>query len=273
MIQKYIDYIRNVRGLSEHTARSYRKDMQHFIAWARINISGARWSTITTADIDRYISQQSVAGLKPATTNRRLAAISGFYQFLKRQGIEITNPCKYESRRKLAQRIPNTIPTADLRLAYASARGVSRVLLGLLSTTGMRIGEVLQMQWHNIDFNECTIKIWGKGAKQRVVYTTPEALQELQEVKRYTKHDGYVFRIAPRVARQMVADALRPYTDAPQVSPHAIRHTFATNLANEGVNVSTIGALLGHNHLSTTQKYIDSSQAPCREAAHNNSLI
>lgn len=268
MIRQYTIYLREIRNMSENTTRCYVKDLRHFINWAKANIKGARWSTITREDIDQYIITQCNEGLKPATTNRRLASISSYYNYLRREGHVKDNPCKYESRRKVSQTIPNTIPVNQLHTAYTHAEGAVKVMLGILCTTGIRVQEMLDLTWDNINWETNGIKVHGKGDVERVVYTTAEMLSTLAIVKAEKAPTGRVFPIDQRTARNMIWRALRPYSDAPQLSPHAIRHTLATNMALMGANVATISAILGHKHMETTQKYINMTSAPVREACH-----
>lgn len=273
MIQKYIQYLSSIRNYSRNTCSSYEKDLVAFSKWAKAHLESARWSTITRADIDKYVCYMVEIGLKPATTNRRLSAISGLYSYMKREGLEVENPCKYECRRKISRSIPNTINAEELKRAYENANGVTRLFLGILSTTGVRLQELLDLTWEDIDFSESSLKINGKGAKQRIVYTTSEVLEELSRVKELIKPQGRMFRITQRDARHMIWEALRPYCHSKQLSPHAIRHTFATNLAKHGANVSQLGTLLGHEHLETTQKYIDMSQHNNKEIVQQYSLF
>ena len=273
MIQEYMNYLENIKGYSPNTTSSYAKDLHNFVEWARFNIVGARWSTITITDIDKYITAMSKSGLKPATTNRHLSALSGLFRYMKREGLINDNPCHYESRRKIAHTIPNTIPINDLKMAYENAYGVVKVMLALLISTGIRIQELLDLEWDDINFVDNSLKIHGKGNKERRVYTNIEYLETLRTVYQYQCQKGKIFLMNQREARRMVFDALKPYTKAKQLSPHAIRHSFATHLANEGVNASTIGAILGHKQLETTQKYIDLTDAPVRNILQNHNIL
>lgn len=273
MITQYVNYLTTLKGYSPNTALAYGKDLKDFAQWAKRNLSDARWSTITRADIDRYIADLVAAGLKPATTNRRLSSIAGLYRFFKREGRQIENPCQMESRRKIGERLPNTIPVEELQAAYEHAVGVARVMLGILSTTGMRIQEMLDMKWQDIDFKKSTIRVTGKGNKERLVFATPKSLEELKIMQPYTNPSERIFTITQREARRIVWEALKPYSKAKQLSPHAIRHTFATNLAALGVNCSTLANLLGHKDLNTTQQYIDLGQMQAQQACLEYALL
>lgn len=273
MLQDFIQYLTSIRGYSEKTAEAYRTDLQNFASWAASQVPGAKWSTITRDDIDRYIINLESRGLMPATTNRILSAISSLYNFMRRQGLQVENPCKFESRRKLASTIPNTIPVEDLQEAYANAQGVAKTMLGLLATTGIRIAELLSLRWEDINFLDCTIRVVGKGSKERIVATTYETLRDLEEVAMREQSRGQIFFLSQREARFMIWQALKPYSNAPQLSPHAIRHTMATNLAKHGANVAAIANVLGHRDIRTTQKYIDMAQVSAQRACSRYSII
>lgn len=273
MIEQYINYLTTLKGYSPNTAQAYGKDLKDFARWAKRNLSDARWSTITRADIDKYIADLVAAGLKPATTNRRLAAIAGHYRFLQREGKQVMNPCQYESRRKIGERVPNTIPTDQLKTAYEHSVGVVKVMIGLLATTGIRIQELLDLKQDDIDYDKSAIRVKGKGNKERIVYTTADKLATLKEVRNLNNTNDVIFKMTQRDARRMIWEALKPWCKAPQLSPHAIRHTFATNMAAQGVNTSTLGQMLGHKHLETTQQYIDLGQMQAQQACLKYSLL
>lgn len=213
------------------------------------------------------------ANLKPATTNRRLSAISGIYRFFRREGHNVENPCKYESRRKISETIPHTIPIDQLKEAYDHAAGIAKVAIGLFMTTGIRIQELLDITWEDINFQDQSIKITGKGSKERTVYTTEDKLETLLQLSKIKTQKGNIFCMEQRQMRRIIYDALSPYCQAPQLSPHAIRHTFATHAANKGANVSTLAKAMGHNRIETTQKYIDLRSAPVRSLMRDNNMF
>ena len=243
MLTRFENYLKNIKGYSERTCSEYLKDLKAFARWAKANKQDARWSTLTRSDIDDYISMRAKEGIKPTTTNRELAAISALYRFFIREGLLKTNPARFQSRRKVGFHLPNTIPSEDLQAAYKNSFGVN---------------------WEDIDFKTCALEIKGKGNKERLVYTTPEYLDLMRQA--YERHptEGRIFRYSEREARFMLWEALKPYSRAKQLSPHAIRHSFATSLAKQGVNVATIATILGHNRIATTQKYIDLAQMDCK---------
>lgn len=262
MIQEFAQYLLSIRGYSENTIKAYACDLQSFSGWMKQHKADARWSTTTREDIDKYICSRYEQGMKPSTTNRQLAAIASLFRYFQRQGLMTDNPCKYESRRKLPKTIPAVLQTSQLILAYQRANGVRKTMLGLLASTGIRIQEMLDLTWEDIDFQESSLRITGKGAKQRKVYSTKDVLCDLHTLYERTNPSGKMFHLTQRQARYMIYEALFPYCQSTHLNPHTIRHTFATELAKDGENVVNIAKVLGHNHIETSQKYINLAEIP-----------
>lgn len=262
MITEYCNYLRAIRGYSENTIKSYRNDLYMFTAWVRSCCEHKRWSEFTREDIDAFITHQHSKGLKPSTTNRQLAAISSLYHYMMREGLNVKNPCQYESRRKLPQKTPTTIPTKDIKRAYEHAKGSVKLMIGLLATTGIRIQELLDLTWNDLDFENATVHVNGKGSKERVVKTSEEVLSLISNMRQWSKPYMRIFYQSQRSARALIEEALRPYTNSPYRNPHSIRHTYATELAKNGENNVTIAKILGHSRIETSQRYIDFAQIP-----------
>lgn len=273
MIREYIAYVQNVKGYSPLTVKSYYSDLRHMVAWARDNMTDPRWSKIDRNVIDLYIMDAVRNEQTPATTNRRLSALSGLYKYMKRQGYEVEDPTRYEERRKQKKSIPATIDPESLRAAYEQAEGVVKFMLGILITTGIRISELLAIEWEDVNPDKLTIRVRGKGSKERIVHTTEEVMQFYYLANRVNRQHGKMFLYRDRYARKMIHEELRKTCKESKLSPHIIRHTFATNLAAQGVNATTIASILGHEHLETTQKYIDLAAAQKEDVNIAHSII
>lgn len=257
MIPEFATYLSSLRGYSENTVKAYVKDLYAFAHFIRENYPGKGWSTITREEIDAYIIFNEKRGLKPSTTNRQLASISSLYRYIQRQGKKIDNPTRYESRRKLAETIPTTIPVADIRKAYKHSVGVGKTMLGLFATTGIRIQELLDLTWEDIDFTTNEILIHGKGRRERIVKTESGVLEAWKEAADGLNVSGRIFFFGQRTARRILYQTLKPYTHSRHLNPHTIRHTFATHMALQGESTHDIANALGHKNIATSQKYID----------------
>lgn len=256
MRQEFINYLTSVRGYSINTVVAYDKDIKHFVRWMSSSNQAARWSTITRQDIDQYMEYMTVAGLSPATINRRLASIATMYKYMKLQGYEVENPCRWESRKKLAKRQPSTIDEATIKQVVASAEPSLSLAIRLIYTTGLRTSEVLNLKSWDVLKDESAIMVRnGKGMKDRKVFCDAETMARLQQ--HINGHRGILFFWTPREFRYKVWEAFKPYTEVQELNPRALRHTFATTMAKNGANATTIASLMGHESIKTTQRYID----------------
>lgn len=273
MITKFQNYLRNIKGYSELTILAYGKDLHEFATFMRTIDQGSRWSTITREDIDKFLTHQAERGLKPATTNRQLASIKALYYYFMREGLMTTNPARYETRRKQQKTIPNTIPREDLIKAMERSTGTIHIMLETLVLTGIRIQELLDLRKCDINRYNGRIHVHGKGMKERVVITTPDNMSDLVKYSQYRQPGEVIFKgWSQREVRYELWKILASCTTAKQKSPHAIRHTFATEVAKAGANVTTLAIMMGHNDIRTTQKYIDMSQSNATttfQAYHN----
>ena len=256
LVKAHTEYLLHIKGYSKLTAQEYERDIIDFVHWYRAYDANARWSLVTREIVDKYMIHLSNEMLKPATQNRRLAALSSLFRFFCRQGLFTTNPTKYESRKKLPKTEPNTVNVNDLKKAIEHADDETSLALTLLYETGVRAQELIDIKTTDIDYESGAIRIHGKGEKDRTVYVLPGTIEKIAEwMKGGT---GRVFTYPDtRALRRDVHDALEPFCNAPQKSPHAIRHTFATEMTNKGMSTITLGALLGHKSIKTTQKYVN----------------
>lgn len=266
MITQFETYLTTIKRYSHNTALGYGKDLRAFARWMREQDSSARWSTIEREDIDKYMAMMTRAGRTPATINRHISAIRALYKYFQRQGWTEHNPAQYETMQKLLQRQANTIPASELQEIMDKASGTAGLIIRLLGTTGIRVQELLDITQSDIETANGRILIHGKGGKERHAYPTASVMKELAS---YAKGRGYkIFGdIDQRSVRAMVYNTMRHYSQARQLSPHAIRHTVATQMAKKGANVATIAAILGHESIKTTQKYIDMASINCQSAA------
>lgn len=255
MIKEFIQYVSAIRGMSVNTAKAYNNDLTAFATWAKMERQDAKWSNITRDDIDNYVIWNTQLGHTPATINRHLAAISGLYKYMKRQGYEIDNPVRYESRKKLPKRVPETISLGTLEKAATHTTQEVAIAMRLLYTTGIRTSELLNIKKNDIDIERQRIKINGKGSKERYVYMTEEVVEQLRTY--IDKKIGHIFAIGDRELRYEIAMAVKRVDNEKRANPRIIRHTFATEMAKNGANATTIAALMGHESIKTSQAYIN----------------
>lgn len=264
MIKEFGTYLGLVKRMSEHTVEAYTRDCREFAKWYREYKPDGTWRTVTLEDVDKWQISMSHDGMKPATTRRRLASLTALYRWFKRQGWLEYNPFQYETRQRLVKTLPNTIPVKDIMKAMEDADETVSLMMKILLTTGVRVSELLNIRVEDIDFDQYSIRVLGKGEKERIVYFGDAVRDALIE---YTSGKiGPVFRgYDRRRVNWELHEVMKEHTQARQTSPHAFRHTYATNLAAAGMPTTTLQKLLGHTRIETTQRYVNTGETTTRE--------
>jgi integrase/recombinase XerC len=265
-IENFMKYLEIERAASSHTLRAYRKDIEEFFRFVKVNPK-----EVELTDVRGFIAEQIKSGLNKATVSRRLASIRSFFKFLYREGYKKSNPAKLVSNPKISKLLPRFLSVDDAfslvekpeGAGFASAR--DRAILELLYSSGIRVSELSGLNVDDINIKEGLLKVKGKGRKERIV---PVGSKALDAIKSYMVEriplkgkDKALFlnrtgtRLTDRGVRRIVVKYARLIGIDGQIGPHALRHTFATHLLHGGADLRVIQELLGHSSLSTTQKY------------------
>ena len=286
-VDDYLGYLAGVRNMSPNTVRAYRTDLEAYLAW--LEREGVAGRSVSHRWLRRYLADLTRAGYTPRTVNRHLSALRGLYRWLVGQERISTDAAAAIASPKLARTLPHTLSDADVsRLAEAcdasTVEGVrDRALVELLYASGARISEVARLDVGDIDFAQAQVRLFGKGSKERVVPLYRKALGALSAYLA-TSRPTLAARCGARPAtsalfvstrgNRMSADALRTRferlvrlagVDA-DATPHAMRHTYATELLSGGADLRSVQELLGHESLSTTQIYTHLSVERLKEA-------
>lgn len=256
MIKEYLEYQKSVKNLSDATIEGYGKDLRIFVEWARQR--SLTWRTIVETDIDAWLTSMQEAGLKPATRNRRLSSVRNLLAWAHHKGMLNTNAARFCQSAKLNETLPKTIDIENIDKYLSSGkmstkRIISGLLIAIMLETGMRIGEALAIKQEDIDTRNRSIKVFGKGAKERIVYYGQRTEKELR-----IWLDGREGRLFPETFtqydyRMMIEEELYPFSG--KMTPHQLRHTFATAMLNRGLPITTLSHLMGHKYVETTQRY------------------
>lgn len=265
MIQEYLQYITTVRGLSPLTVENYGKDLRQFATWAEGR--GLRWSTITERDVDAWIAEQAVAGLKPRTRNRRLSALRGLLTWAHHKGLLEENVSRFCQSAKVAERLPQALDVraVDAFLAsdaFSTEKRIGQLLVALMVESGLRIQEAIDVRREDIDDEQRSISVRGKGGKERIVFYGERTARQLASW--LTPFDG---RLLPdweqRRYRDIIERVMAPYVG--KMHPHQLRHTFGTAALNAGMPITTVSALMGHKRVETTQIYARVARETARQ--------
>ena len=269
----FISYLQDVRGLSPQTVRAYRADLASFASWTERE--GVLPATISHRQLRSYLADLNRARYSEKTVNRHLSAIRALYRWLVHESLVTQDSAAAITSPKIARTLPKTMADGDVADILSAIDDTDEVglrdaaILELLYASGARIAEIAGLSIKDIDFAEAQVRLFGKGSKERIVPLYPRVLDRLR---------AYLQRSRPRLAKPakptralflstrgnpMSTDALRTVFERrvraagkdAQLTPHAMRHTFATELLGGGADLRTVQELLGHESLSTTQIY------------------
>lgn len=291
-LDRFREHLVVERGLSPHTVRAYATDLRFFADWAER--SDVDITTVNHRVLRGFLVELSSAGYSRRTVSRRLSAVRTLFDFLLREGLVQTNPARMLANPKAAARLPRAVDDDILfRLleapTAASPLGIrDRAILELLYATGMRVGELVSLKPRDVDARRGVVRVMGKGGRQRDIPIHTAAIGRIE---------AYLTDARPRLLRSDTEEALflnnrggslcasgvrriiHKHTLAvsrgTRVTPHAIRHTFATHLLERGADLRTVQELLGHVALSTTQTYTHVSTQRLRDVhrgAHPRAL-
>lgn len=285
-LEDFIDFLETEKKYSENTLSSYTRDLEKFEAYLK-NLH-LNYRKLSYDDVTAYMLMLSKENLSSSSINRHLSSIRSFYEFLLKKGIVTSSPFRLLKGPKKEKKLPNYLQYDEfLELIEACGEtdlGIrNRMILELLFATGVRVSEAVNIKLSDIDFKNREIKIIGKGKKMRIVYfnkTCQEVmskyvLESRQSLLKNKKCDYLLINhLGNSLTRRGVSDILDKLilssSTKHKISPHTLRHTFATLMLNEGMDIREVQELLGHERLSTTNIYTHVSNEELRRVYLNN---
>ncbi len=283
IIDDYLSALWLEKGLSEHSLSAYRRDLCAFEGWLSKQDMGDLLQ-VDAGKVQAYLAHRYKAKASPRSVSRGLSCLRGFYQYQVREGKVQENPLATISSPKLGRPLPKTLTETDVdRLLSAPTEGDpvairDRSMLELLYATGLRVSELTTLTLNQVNLRQGVVRVIGKGNKERLVPMGEEALHWLQgfiagarldllagrqsDVLFPSKRGGIMTRQTfwYRIKHWAVVAGI----DKP-LSPHTLRHAFATHLINHGADLRVVQLLLGHSDLSTTQIYTHVAQSRMQE--------
>ena len=274
--ERFLSYLTVEKACSELTVTNYRKDLASFAVFWQERAQGAvLWERVSPLDIRAYLALLNEKGYARRTIARRVSALRSFYKFLVRENILDTSPLAKVRSPKLEKRLPSFLDEVEIDelLALPDDKPLGRrdqAVLELLYATGCRVSELVGLTLERLDLSNRFVILLGKGNKERLVplgNTCCAALAayyphrlELMHKYRVEQHDQVFVNsrggpLTDRSVRRILDKYISQLALRKQVSPHTIRHTFATHLLSHGADLRAVQELLGHANLSTTQIY------------------
>lgn len=294
-LESFLESLKFERNFSEHTIRNYSIDVSDFLRWANRNELDP--FSLNRRQARRYLGELDSAAYKRTTVNRRLSAVKTFFEWLKVNGIVEQDPFSALSGPKCASRLPKSINSLEMdRLLEVHASALSdleegsndfantvrnQALLELIYAAGLRISEASGLLMGNVDLSSGQVKVLGKGKKERII---PIHEGAIEYIRLYLKKGRPVLAnsdspenlflsprgnaYSPDCIRRMFKKTLSAAGLDPTLSPHALRHSFATDVLVGGADLRSVQEMLGHSSLSTTQIYTHISDERLKDVHH-----
>jgi len=266
-VDRFLHYLAVERNASDYTRRNYHDDLQHFFQ----HLGHRRLTAITPLDIRRFLAQQSTQAFSKRTMARRLSCLRSFFRFLCRERVLEQNPASVVPTPRLERRLPTFLDEAQVRRLLETPptdrwQGLrDRAILETLYSTGIRVSELAGLNLEDLDEISGTIMVRGKGKRERLCPIGEAAVRAIRAylAKRPQRlkvpYAVFVSQKLTRVTVRQVDRLLLRYARQAQlpvaISPHSLRHSFATHLLDRGADLRSVQELLGHQSLSTTQIY------------------
>lgn len=275
-ITEFLDYLGRERNMSEHTVRNYGVDLAQFLSHLTdAGRAGEFPEGVTHLSIRSFMAELSEKGVSRQTVARKIAALRSFYKFLQRRGRVASNPARVVHTPKLEKKIPSFLTVAMMERLLAAPEGGTfigsrdKAILELIYSAGLRSFELVGLNHEDIDLERRVLRLRGKGMKERINPVGRYAMTALEEYLRFRNaHPDHarfdpeaVFlnfrgqRLTTRSVRRMLSHYAALAGLPGDVSPHTLRHSFATHLLQRGADLRVVQELLGHENISTTQIY------------------
>ena len=272
LVDSFLSTLRLEKGLSENTIKAYSNDCIAFNKWLFIKKRYAAKDS-SEADIENYLKYLKSINLSNSSINRKLSSLKHFFNYLSKTKLLKSNPILNISGPKKSAVLPKSLSIIDVNSLIEAPDCTNfiglrdRAMIELMYATGVRISELINLEYSNIDLNRSLIKVMGKGGKERMIPFGDDALSWLTNYIEFRRknnlslnsRDFFISQQGRKITRQAFWHRIKIYLKAlglsMDISPHTLRHAFATHLLNNGADLRSVQMLLGHSDLSTTQIY------------------
>ncbi len=265
-INDFIEYLVSSKGASSHTIRGYKKDIEEFFSLVK-----KLPEEISKEDVLYYVSFCFKTGLSPSSVCRKLSSIRSFFKFLKKKGIVSESPVVGVRNPKMPRRLPRYLSYDEIAVLIdkGAQSPQEKAILEFMYATGVRVSELCALNIEDLDLSRMRAKVKGKGKRERMVYFGERAkkalLEYLKERRKIVSRKGFpdkdaLFvtkrgRISDMTVRRILNRAAQRAGLPKKIYPHLVRHSFATHLLEEGMDIRALQELLGHKNIETTEVY------------------
>lgn len=288
-LSEFLAYLKFQKRYSRHTLVAYENDLTGFFNFLELQYAGIELPEIKAIFIRSWLAamkEKNEAGAK--TLNRKISSLKSFFKFLMKKGVIAITPMDAVATPKLPKRVPHFVDEKDMSRLFDPIRFANdwmgkteKLILEILYQTGIRKSELINLQEGHIDWGNHTIKVLGKGNKERII---PVSAGLMESMKNYSKEKKEIFEslphpnllvgkkglpLDPKQVYIIVRKYLTQITTIEKKSPHILRHSFATHIANNGAPLQAVKELLGHSSLAATQVYTHTSIEKLKDVHKN----
>jgi len=271
LIEAFLEHLVFEKGRSENTVKNYREDLEEFFSFLKAKGDIKNIEEVSHLEVRVFLGELLKRGLKKSSIARKLSTLRTFFKWLKREGLIKVNPARLLSSPKYQRQLPRFLTEEETFKLVESPEKEDplslrdRAILELLYSSGLRIGELVNLKTGDIDLSRGIVRVMGKGRKERIVPLGNMAQEALLKYLRVRDLFGpktdhlFLNRFGDPLSSRGFQKKIKQYALKANllkpVTPHLLRHTFATHLLDRGADLRSIQELLGHRRLSTTQRY------------------
>ena len=275
VLDNYFKVLKSEYNYSDYTIKNYKLDLTLFFDF--LNKSNVKYLYLNKDNVLAYLKYLDKMNLKNSTISRRISALRTFYNYLMNEGLINSNIFLNVKNPKLEKKLPNYLNYTEMEellesIDISTDEGLKRrLLIEMFYSTGCRVSEIINIKVKDIDFLNKKIRIMGKGSKERIVYYGDYAKKYLDKYLSKGMDKDYLFvnkhgdKYTVEEIELIVKDIMKHLSIKTHVTPHTLRHTFATHLLNNGADIRSVQELLGHSNLSTTGIYTHVSSDRLKE--------
>ena len=279
MVDKFLDYLKYEKNFSNHTVINYKIDLEEFYKY----INNKNIKEIDVNFIRGYLKELYDKKYSSSSISRKVSSLKSYFKYLEAENKIKNNPMSLISNPKKEKKLPNFLNYNDLEKLLNTPdkdteEGIrDSLILEMLYSTGIRVSELVNIEIKNINFEEHKILVLGKGNKERYVYYGTKCQNILNKYLKirnanlnYLLVNKHGNKLNERTVRKIIEETTKKARLNVHVTPHVLRHTYATHMLNEGADLKSVGDLLGHENLSTTQIYTHVSNERLRQVYLNS---
>mgnify|MGYP006241926927 FL=1 len=266
-LRSFLNYLLVDKGLSNNTVKAYEADISSFFQW--LDNEDLKYKNLQEDHINQYISFLFQRKMRSSSVNRKISSIKSFYIFLVKRNFVKNSPLNDLVTPKQEKYLPESMSEAEVDKLLNSPDVANKIenrdkaMIEMLYATGMRISELVNLKITDVDMKRCVVKVFGKGSKERLVPFGETALDSLKSYlnnrERSSSKEIFLSNRGKKMTRVAFWQRVKVYLIRENlknsISPHTLRHAFATHLLNRGADLRSVQLLLGHSDLSTTQIY------------------